>query len=145
MSQDYGVYSKRPASPSSKTAPKRKRIEGGRAAQAKKVTADLDSEDEIIVQMKQKNFSDRDVAQKLVSEGRINYDRKTIATRWARLRKALSEREDQLLDDELTDWHEGEVRKCIVLLTSCLRLLSSDTLYVGRSPCQIFSPCRASS
>ncbi|KAI9661153.1 MAG: hypothetical protein M1821_009480 [Bathelium mastoideum] len=104
----FGARHKRPASPDTKTAPKRKRIEGGRAAQAKKVTADLDSEDEIIVQMKQKNFSDRDVAYQLVSEGRINYDRKTIATRWARLRKALAEREDQLLDEDLTDWHEGE-------------------------------------
>ncbi|KAL9096624.1 MAG: hypothetical protein Q9165_001111 [Trypethelium subeluteriae] len=106
----FGVYSraKRAPSPSGRTAPKRQRIEGGRAAAAKKVTADLDSEDEIIVQMKQHNYSDRDVAYQLISEGRINYDRKTIATRWARLRRALADREDQLLDDELTDWHEGE-------------------------------------
>ncbi|KAF2236769.1 hypothetical protein EV356DRAFT_530675 [Viridothelium virens] len=106
----FGVYSraKRAPSPSGKTAPKRQRIEGGRAAAAKKVTADLDSEDEIIVQMKQHNYSDRDVAYQLISEGRINYDKKTIATRWARLRRALADREDQLLDDELTDWHEGE-------------------------------------
>ncbi|KAI9699548.1 MAG: hypothetical protein M1820_007179 [Bogoriella megaspora] len=108
----WGIYSrakKRDKSPTNrKVAPKRQRVEGGRAAIAKKVTADLDSEDEIIVTMKQQNWSDRDVAYHLIAQGRINYDRKTIATRWARLRKALAEREDQLLDDELTDWHEGE-------------------------------------
>ncbi|KAI9707958.1 MAG: hypothetical protein M1820_004377 [Bogoriella megaspora] len=38
--------------------------------------------------------SDRDVAYHLIAQGRINYDRKTIATRRARLRKALAERED---------------------------------------------------
>ena len=59
--------------------------------------------------MKQQNYSDRDIACHLISEGRINYDKKTIATRWARLRRVLAEREDELLDEGLTDWHEGEV------------------------------------
>lgn len=87
---------------------KRLKTTGGRPAIAKKVTADLDSDDELIVRMKNAKYLKKDIARRLVDEGRIKYNAKTIGTRWARLKKKLQERNDELLDAELTDWHEGD-------------------------------------
>ena len=86
------------------------KIAGGRPALAKKVTADLDSDDELIVRMKQARYQEREIAQRLRDEGRINYNSKTIGTRWTRICLALQKRQDEMLDAELTDWHEGDVR-----------------------------------
>lgn len=85
------------------------KVEGGRPALAKKVTADLDSDDELIVRMKNAKYLEKDIAQRLIDEGRVAYNPKTIGTRWARLKKALEQRHDELLDAELSDWHEGDV------------------------------------
>ncbi|KAK5102165.1 hypothetical protein LTR70_007475 [Exophiala xenobiotica] len=95
--------------PTTKNPYKRLKTTGGRPAIAKKVTADLDSDDELIVRMKNAKYLKKDIAQRLVDEGRIKYNAKTIGTRWARLKKKLQERNDELLDAELTDWHEGDV------------------------------------
>lgn len=76
---------------------------------AKLVTADLDSEDEIIVRMKNAKFKEREIAQRLRDEGRTNYNNKTIGTRNSRLQKKLQEKQDADLDAELTDWHDGDV------------------------------------
>lgn len=89
---------------------KRIKVAGGRPAIAKKVTADLDSDDDMIVRMKEAKYLEKDIAQKLADEGRIAYNPKTIGTRWARIKKVLQQRQDELLDAELTDWHEGDVR-----------------------------------
>lgn len=83
---------------------------GGRPALAKKVTADLDSDDELMVRMKDAKYLEKDIAQRLMDEGRIKYNAKTIGTRLSRIRKKLQERNDELLDQELTDWHDGDVR-----------------------------------
>lgn len=95
--------------PTTENPYKRLKTTGGRPAIAKKVTADLDSDDELIVRMKNARYLKKDIAQRLVDEGRIKYNAKTIGTRWARLKKKLQERNDELLDTELTDWHEGDV------------------------------------
>ena len=60
--------------------------------------------------MKEAKYLEKDIAQRLVDEGRIAYNPKTIGTRWSRLRRALQKRHDELLDAEMTDWHEGDVR-----------------------------------
>lgn len=86
---------------------------GGRPALAKRVTADLDSDDELIVRMKNAKYLEKDIAQRLADEGRIKYNAKTIGTRLARIRRKLQERNDKLLDEELTDWHDGDVRKIL--------------------------------
>lgn len=85
------------------------KVAGGRPAIAKKVTADLDSDDELIVRMKNAKYLEKDIARRLADEGRVAYNPKTIGTRWARLRKAIERRNDELLDAELTDWHDGDV------------------------------------
>ncbi|EXJ83011.1 hypothetical protein A1O3_06828 [Capronia epimyces CBS 606.96] len=84
------------------------KMPGGRPAVAKKVTADLDSDDEIIVRMKEAHFLERDIAQALIDQGRTAYNPKTIGTRWRRLKMALQKRQDELLDADLTDWHDGD-------------------------------------
>lgn len=76
---------------------------------AKKVTADLDSDDEMIVRMKDANFKEKEIAQKLADDGRIKYNAKTIGTRYARIRRKLEEKNDADLDADLTDWHDGDV------------------------------------
>jgi len=76
----------------------------------KKVVWDLDSDDEIIVQMKQEKYTDKEVVERLIKEGRTKYHHKTISSRWVRLKRVLAAHEDELLDAQLTDWHEGDVR-----------------------------------
>ena len=82
---------------------------GGRPALAKKVTAEMDSDDELIVKMKQAKYQEKEIAQRLIDDGRTHYHAKTIGTRWARLKKAMQARNDELLDQDLTDWHDGDV------------------------------------
>ena len=85
------------------------RIVGGRPAIAKKVTADLDSDDELIVRMKNAKYLEKDIAERLATEGRIKYHPKTIGTRWARIKRKLQDFQDEMLDGDVTDWHEGDV------------------------------------
>lgn len=96
-------------SSNSKKQKKRDRIPGGRAPGIKRIVADYDSEDQIIVNMKRSNYTDAQVVDRLVKDGRTKYDPKSINSRWQRIRKCLQDAEDELLDEELTDWHEDEV------------------------------------
>lgn len=104
------------------------KVAGGRPALAKKVTADLDSDDELIVRMKEARYLEKDIAQALIDQGRTAYNPKTIGTRWRRLKQALAKRHDALLDADLTDWHEGDVgfvvHSCSYDLTDLERMMS---------------------
>ena len=62
------------------------------------------------MELKQQGYGDDYVSAKLVEEGRMRYVPRTIGSRYLRLRKALEEREEYKLDDELSDWHLGEVK-----------------------------------
>ena len=108
---------KRELSPNAKEdqTAKKLRVPGGRAAIPKRIVADYDSDDGRIISLKQQGYSDEYVAQKLIQEGRIRYVPKTVGSRWLRLRKALEQAEDEKLDDELSDWHVGEVSVTIPL------------------------------
>lgn len=95
--------------------PKKKaKLTSGRAPVSRRIVPNYDSEDEIIVDMKQAGYPDEAVVKRLVEEGRTRYDPKSISSRWQRIRKAVQAAEDELLDEELTDWHEGEV--CLDIL-----------------------------
>lgn len=74
----------------------------------KKVSLDYDSDDGRLIELKKQGHSDEYVAEKLKEEKRTEYQPKTVNSRWTRLRKLLSQQEDERLDDELSDWHEGE-------------------------------------
>ncbi|RMZ83918.1 hypothetical protein DV737_g1504, partial [Chaetothyriales sp. CBS 132003] len=89
-------------------ASKRNKGGDGRPAMSKRVTADLDSDDEIIVRMKNAKYQEKDIAKRLADEGRMFYNTKTIGSRWGRLRRVMQARQDELLDANLTDWHEGD-------------------------------------
>lgn len=106
------------------------RVRGGRAALPKPISADLDSEDEIILHMKEDGFTDQQVVDKLKEENRIRYDRKSIASRYIRIQAALAAKQDERLEAEETDWHEGEVRHSIPSHSSCLRLILLFKIYV---------------
>lgn len=75
----------------------------------KKVVWDLDSDDEIIVKMKEAKYTDQQIVERLISEGRTKYHTKTISSRWVRLKRVLAAHQDELLDKQLTCWHEGDV------------------------------------
>ena len=75
----------------------------------KKVVWDLDSDDEIIVKMKQEKYTDKEVVERLIKEGRTKYHHKTISSRWVRLKRVLAAHKDEMLDAQLTDWHGGDV------------------------------------
>ena len=90
---------------------------GGRAAVARKVSANLNSDDEIIVRMKQEKRTDREIAQALKNAGRVDYHIKTIGSRWKRLRIALAAAKDKELDAGYEDWHAIDVstlKRCML-------------------------------
>ena len=87
------------------------RQKGGRlAAYNKKVSAELDSDDELILKMREKGYSDRQIAEKLAKEGRVRYDQKSISTRIMRIRLAQAENVDFLLQEGIKEWEFGDVR-----------------------------------
>ena len=89
--------------------PKGLRVQGGKAAIPKRIVADYDSDDGRIIELKQQGYSDKYVCERMTQEGRTSYVSKSISSRWLRLRKATQQAEDDKLDDELSDWHVGEV------------------------------------
>jgi hypothetical protein len=86
------------------------RVAGGKAAGPKPIKANYDADDARIVDLKQQGWSDEYVARKLAEEGRIRYVGRTVGSRWLRIRKALEAKEEEILEDEMSDWHDGEVR-----------------------------------
>lgn len=102
---------KRQHSPSTQVGESGKRIKipGGRPAINKKVTEDPDSDDRRILELKDQGYSDEFICNKLADEGRIRYQKGTVNSRVLRFRKVLEKKADDKLDDELSDWHEGEV------------------------------------
>ncbi|OQO10387.1 hypothetical protein B0A48_03683 [Cryoendolithus antarcticus] len=94
----------------SKKAVKRQiqRPDGTVVAGPRPIKRDYDSDDERLIQLKQMGHADTYVATQLAKEGRVKYNARTISGRWQRIRKVLEEKEEEQLDDELTDWHEGE-------------------------------------
>ncbi|KAI9783545.1 MAG: hypothetical protein M1839_003715 [Geoglossum umbratile] len=99
-----------PTPTSPKGSPQKLRITGGRPAIAKRVTADLDSDDEIIVSMKRSGSNPRQIADRLRAEGRINYKDKTITSRYARIMKAQEVVMEIKAATEPIEWREDDVR-----------------------------------
>ena len=59
--------------------------------------------------MKDAGYHDDKVADELVNQGFTRYHPKSIATRYNRLKRDEKKAEQERLDDELTDWHKGDV------------------------------------
>jgi hypothetical protein len=115
---------KRPAADEVLPAKRQKRfkmgtnIKGGHAPSFKPITVDLDEEDQMIVDMKQQGYKDEDIRDRLIEKGFTCYEARSVACRWMRIRKKTQEYEEKLLDEELTDWHLGEVG--ILILVACI-------------------------
>ncbi|PSN66929.1 hypothetical protein BS50DRAFT_667069 [Corynespora cassiicola Philippines] len=62
-----------------------------------KVSAMLDSDDELMLSMREAGHTDRQIADRLEKEGRRKYDVKTISTRVTRIRFAQAEHTNELL------------------------------------------------
>lgn len=88
---------------------KRQRVSGGQPAVAKRVVSDLDTEDELIARLKEARYRDADIAQRLIDQGMTVYNPKSIGNRYLRIRFKLQERQDRALDENASDWHEGDV------------------------------------
>ncbi|KAH0565300.1 hypothetical protein GP486_001300 [Trichoglossum hirsutum] len=97
-----------PVSESSNEPFKRQRVPGGRAPVPKRVTAQLDSEDEIIVSMKQAGKTCTQIAKRLRDEGRVNYREKTITSRYVRIMKAQAEQMERDAAAKETQWQEDD-------------------------------------
>ncbi|KAF2644594.1 hypothetical protein P280DRAFT_390970 [Massarina eburnea CBS 473.64] len=78
------------------------------AAYHKKVSADLDSDDELMMDMREKGYSDRQIAEKLARDGRVRYDMKSISTRIVRIRQAQAEHVDYLLKEGYMEWKQDD-------------------------------------
>ena len=79
-------------------------------ARRKPVLVDMDSEDEMIWNMKNMGYKDEPVAAELVKLGKIHYDPKTIATRYSRIKRTQHAYQEQILNEDFSDYHEEEVR-----------------------------------
>jgi len=73
------------------------------------VSDQLDVEDQIIFDMKRQGYRDPDIVKRLEDEGLTSYKQTSISSRYVRIKKKMQEKNEELLDEELTDWHEGEV------------------------------------
>lgn len=91
---------------------KKPKVSGGRAATHKDVSHILDSDDEIIFTMKREGIKDAAIVERLIEEGRTKYEAKSIATRFSRIEKKIEEHEEQIMEEEFSDFHEEEVRVC---------------------------------
>lgn len=75
----------------------------------KRVTHELDSDDELMMEMREKGFSDRQIADKLAKDGRVRYDQKSISTRIMRIRLAQADNVDFLLREGYKEWEFDDV------------------------------------
>jgi hypothetical protein len=91
----------------------------------KKVSAELDSDDELIMTMREKGFSDKQISDKLAKDGRIRYDQKSISTRIARIRLAQAEHVDYLLEEGYKEWQYDDD----VLLLQAYELANIEVNY----------------
>ncbi|KAF1974758.1 hypothetical protein BU23DRAFT_90524 [Bimuria novae-zelandiae CBS 107.79] len=70
----------------------------------KKVSHELDSDDELMMAMRDKGYSDKQISDRLKKEQRINYDAKSISTRVQRIRVIQAERCDFELENGMKEW-----------------------------------------
>ena len=89
----------------------------------KRVLPELDSDDEMLVSLKEQGLRDNVIAARFREEGRIAYEPKSISTRYGRIKRTQQQQETEALDEQETDWHVGDVSE---------RALSNATPYLSR-------------
>ena len=84
--------------------------EGGAPVSVRQIDLDnLTEEDQTILDMKDKGFRDEAVAKELRDRGLMAYQPKSIKSRYEKFNKAREQRNIVALDEDLTDWHDGDV------------------------------------
>jgi hypothetical protein len=86
-------------------------VQGSRPVINKKIRAldQMDDDDHLIYHLKLAKWTEKEIHKKLVQEGRIGYNQKTIGTRFTRMRRCVAEDTDLRLADGRADWHADEV------------------------------------
>ncbi|KAF2997671.1 hypothetical protein E8E13_005928 [Curvularia kusanoi] len=79
-----------------------------RATTHRRVTADLSSDDKRMLEMRDDGYNDRQIRDKLIEEGRIHYDTKSISTRIMRIRLAQAENHDVQLEQGYKEWQQED-------------------------------------
>jgi hypothetical protein len=69
----------------------------------------MDDDDHLIFHLKLAKWTEKEIHKKLVQEGRIGYNQKTIGTRFTRMRRCTAEDTDRRLADGRADWYAAEV------------------------------------
>jgi hypothetical protein len=109
LEEDVG-FSTKPTSRVPGTFGRRNRKKGETLpAYHKRVSHELDSDDEMMMAMREKGFSDRQIAEKLAKDGRVRYDQKSISTRIMRIRLAQADNVDYLLREGYKEWEFEDV------------------------------------
>ncbi|KAL1610017.1 hypothetical protein SLS60_001682 [Paraconiothyrium brasiliense] len=70
----------------------------------KKVSHELDSDDELMMAMREKGYSDKQIAVNFAKQHRVKYDSKSISTRIQRIKIVQSQRVDFELENGLREW-----------------------------------------
>ncbi|MCJ1392679.1 hypothetical protein MMC18_005550 [Xylographa bjoerkii] len=99
------------------------KVDGGRGPQARKISAKLNSDDEIIVKMKTDKRTDREIALALQDAGRVKYNYKTIGSRWKRLRLAIAKDQDQKLEQQTAVWRVEEDEELLRAIETANRVV----------------------
>lgn len=69
--------------------------------------------------LRKENYSDKDISKKIEEEFGIVYKPTSIASRLPKIQREKQAEEDERLDDELSDWHVGEVRPPNLEIDTC--------------------------
>ncbi|KAF2000012.1 hypothetical protein P154DRAFT_206512 [Amniculicola lignicola CBS 123094] len=80
----------------------RRKVNNGRGP--KRITVELDSDDELMITMREKGYNDQQIADRLAKDGRANYDRKSISSRINRIRLVQAKHVDMMLGEGYKEW-----------------------------------------
>ena len=80
-------------------------------AKARPITAVLDKQDQIMMDLKKQGLKDEEVRDRLVERGFPEYAVRTISSRQKRLVETCAQRQDELLDQGLTKWTDDDDKR----------------------------------
>ncbi|KAF2724991.1 hypothetical protein K431DRAFT_116624 [Polychaeton citri CBS 116435] len=104
--------------PTSQVGPGKRRA----AAVPRRITAELDAVDSRILELREQGLTMEATAQKISAEGLATYQPKSLESRYVRIRKILAAKEDERLDDDMSDWHLDEDE----VLNDCYRAVDEQ-------------------
>ena len=82
---------------------------GKKRSKSKRIKAELDTDDEIIMQMHSQGRQDFEISEYLATHRGLKYEPKSLISRINRIVKAQQDHQDTLLEEGLTDWHDDDV------------------------------------